>query len=111
MVYTLVAVAACFAILFSIPLFMSNDSVLIIVQKGDSVLVVASRLKENKLICSKKLFLGLVKITKSENKLKAGTYNFSKKDGILKILKTLKCDSQNALKFTMQYKAGGSNYR
>ncbi|GHT33015.1 aminodeoxychorismate lyase [Endomicrobiia bacterium] len=101
MIYILVVVAVCFAILFSIPLFMSNDNVLINVQKGDSVLVVVSRLKENKLIYSKKLFLGLVKITKSENKLKAGAYNFSKKDGILKILKTLKCGSQNVLKFTI----------
>ncbi|GHT40482.1 hypothetical protein AGMMS49921_01940 [Endomicrobiia bacterium] len=55
-VYALVAVAACFPILFSIPLFMSNGNVLMNVQKGDSVLVVASRLKENKLICSKKVF-------------------------------------------------------
>jgi UPF0755 protein len=97
----LVTVVVCFAIFFCALLLVSDDNVLISVQRGDSISEVASRLKENKLICSKKLFLGLVKITKSENKLRAGAYNFSRKDSIFKILKTLKSSSKNVLRFTV----------
>jgi UPF0755 protein len=100
-IYALVAIIVGFAIFLCACPFMSNVNVLIDVQKGDSVFAVADRLKENELICSKKMFLGLVKIKKSGNKLKAGAYNFSKKDGMFKILKTLESGSQNTLRFTI----------
>jgi UPF0755 protein len=100
-IYILVAITAVFAIFLCFCHFVSGGDVLINVQKGDNVSAVADRLKENKLICSKKMFLGIVKIKKSGSKLKAGAYNFSKKDGTFKILKTLESGSQNTLRFTI----------
>jgi UPF0755 protein len=84
-----------------IGLFLPDSKILINVKKGDSFPVVAERLKENKLICSRALFLAVVKLTWSQNKLKAGAYKLSKKDSILKILDVLKNSSKNILRFTV----------
>jgi UPF0755 protein len=81
--------------------FSSSDKVLISVRSGDIASVVAGCLKENNLICSKKLFLYLIKFTKVQNKLKAGIYSFSEKDGMFKILRSLKSGSENFLRFTV----------
>lgn len=101
-----VAVILLIAIMyFLIPIcmrfFASGDKVLIRVQSGDSASVTASRLKKNKLIYSEKLFLCLVKLTKTQNKLKSGVYSFSKSDGMFKILRSLKKGSGNLLRFTV----------
>jgi cell division protein YceG involved in septum cleavage len=58
------------------------------VRSGDSALAVSGRLKENKLV-------------KAQNKLKAGVYNFFKKDGMSKMLRNLKSSSGNFLCFTV----------
>jgi UPF0755 protein len=71
------------------------------VEKGESFLTVASRLEEQKLILSKKLFLFFVKITNSQGKLKVGIYDLSGNDGMLKILKSLKSNSKNFIKITI----------
>jgi UPF0755 protein len=81
--------------------FASGDKILISVQRGDTVSTTVSHLKENKLIYSKKLFLILTKLTKSQNKFKAGVYSFSKKDSMFKILKSLTRASENILRFTV----------
>jgi UPF0755 protein len=93
----------CFLVVACIHFFSSADTeqILIKVKKGDSFASVAARLKGNKLIHSKNLFLGFVKLTKSQGKLRAGVYSFSKKDGMFKILKNLKNGSKNALRFTV----------
>jgi len=100
-VTVLLIVAGCFLIVFLAPSFISESRVLVNVKSGETVSAVASRLKENKLICSDKLFLGLVKLTKSQNKLKAGVYSFSRKDGMFKILRNLRDGSKNLLRFTV----------
>jgi cell division protein YceG involved in septum cleavage len=76
----------CFLVPVRMRFFSSSDKVLITVRSGESALTVSGRLKENKLIYSKKLFLCLVKLSKAQDKLKAGVYNFSEKDGMFKIL-------------------------
>lgn len=93
----------CFLIVVCMHFFSSTDTgqILIKVKKGDGGVSIATSLKENKLIYSKDLFLGLVKLTKSQGKLKAGVYSFSKKDGMFKILKNLKNGSKNTLRFTV----------
>jgi len=91
----------CFLIPVRMRFFSSSDRVLITVRSGDSASAVSGRLKENKLIFSKKLFLWLVKLAKAQNKLKAGVYSFSEKDGMFKILRNLKSGSGNFLRFTV----------
>jgi UPF0755 protein len=91
----------CFLVSIHTRFFSSSDKMLINMRRGDSALVVAIRLRENKLICSKKLFLYLIKFTKAQNKFKSGVYSFSEKDGMFKILRNLKSGSKNFLRFTV----------
>jgi UPF0755 protein len=79
----------------------AEENIEINIRKGEGVAVIAQYLKEKKLILSKTLFLFLTEITKSQNKLKAGLYSFSKKDGVFKILKSLKNGSKNLLRITV----------
>jgi UPF0755 protein len=81
--------------------FASNEKKLITVQSGDNFIIVASHLKEQKIIYSENLFLALVKLTKSQNKLKVGLYEFSQKDNMFKIWKELKNGSNNVLRITV----------
>ena len=78
------------------------------VKGGESASSVALRLKRENLICSKTLFLAYAKFTGSANKIKAGYYEFSRKDGMFKILDWLKSGSQSLTKFTIPE---GSNVR
>jgi UPF0755 protein len=71
------------------------------VEKGENFLTVASRLEDQNLILSKKLFLFFVKITNSQGKLKVGIYDLSGNDGMFKILKNLKSNSKNFIKITI----------
>ncbi|OEG70342.1 hypothetical protein ATZ36_01170 [Candidatus Endomicrobiellum trichonymphae] len=97
----LLRVIICFLTPICMYFFSSSDKVLINIRSGDSTSAVAVHLKKNKLIYSKKLFLCLIKLTKSQNKLKAGVYSFSEKDGMFKILRNLKSGSENFLRFTV----------
>jgi UPF0755 protein len=99
-VVSLAALIFCFMYVCML-FFVTDNKILITVQSGDSVSLVASRLKANKLVLSKKLFLGLVKITKSQNKFKAGVYSFSRKDGMFKILRNISRGLNNILRFTV----------
>ncbi|MDR1259791.1 MAG: endolytic transglycosylase MltG [Endomicrobium sp.] len=80
---------------------IDNNRILVTVNNGDSASVVASRLKNNGLVFSKKLFLCLVKITKSQKKIKAGVYSFSKKNNMFEILKKLNIGLCSVLRFTI----------
>jgi len=80
---------------------LSDAKVSIAVKSGDGASSVASVLKKNNLILSKNLFTLWARISKSENKIKTGVYGFSRKDGMFKILRTLKEGSKNAVKFTV----------
>jgi UPF0755 protein len=91
----------CFFVIARMYCFLSCSQVLINVRHGDSAFAIASCLKENKLIYSRNLFLCLVRVTNSQNKLRSGAYNFSRKDGMFKILKVLKSGFGNKLKFTI----------
>ena len=71
------------------------------IKSGESAFAIASRLKRNNLILSKTLFLAYAKFTDSASKIKAGYYEFSRKDGMFKILDELKSGSKNLIKFTI----------
>jgi UPF0755 protein len=93
----LCSVAFCAIGCFSI----SEEKKSITIKYGQGVSAVAAILKENKLIFSKTIFTVWVKISGCESKIKAGYYEFSKKDGMFKILKALKNGSQSLVKFTV----------
>jgi len=80
---------------------LSDANVSITVKSGDGVSTVASVLKKNNLILSKKLFMVWARISKSENKIKPGIYEFTQRDGMFSILRTLKEGSKNVVKFTI----------
>lgn len=71
------------------------------VKSGESASAIASRLKNDNFIFSKKLFLAYAKLTSSADKIKAGYYEFSSGDGMFKILRDLKDGSKNLIKFTI----------
>jgi UPF0755 protein len=79
----------------------SGNKTMFMVEKGEKFSTVASRLENQRLILSKKIFLFFVKLTNSQRKLKAGTYELSGKEGIFKILKKLKSDSSNFIRITI----------
>jgi UPF0755 protein len=79
----------------------AGEKALFVVRKGENFSTVASRLEEQNLILSKKLFLLFVKLTNSQNKLKTGIYELSGRDGIFRILKQLKNNSRNFIRFTI----------
>jgi UPF0755 protein len=76
------------------------------VEKGESFSKVASRLEEQNLILSKKLFLFFVKITNSQEKLKAGIFEICGSEGMFEVLKKLKNNSKNFIRITIP---GGNN--
>ncbi len=80
---------------------LSGEKVNFVVNSGEGASVVAKDLKKSKLICSEKLFLVLVKVTDSSARIKAGTYDFTQKDGMFRILRELKKGSKNFIKFTV----------
>lgn len=80
---------------------LSDEKKEILIKSGENAHIVAEKLKENDLICSKNLFLFLVKINNSAGKIKAGYYNFSRRDGILNIIKGLKTGSKYTIKVTV----------
>jgi len=79
----------------------AGEKALFVVIKGENFSTVASRLEEQNLILSKKLFLLFVKLTNSQNKLKTGIYELSGRDGIFRILKQLKNNSRNFSRITI----------
>ncbi|MDR2191414.1 MAG: endolytic transglycosylase MltG [Endomicrobium sp.] len=98
------AIIICVIVFFTIRCFFlsdSNEKKAVTIKYGQGVSSVAAVLKENKLIRSKKLFVVWAKISGCESKIKAGYYEFSKKDGTFKILKALKDGSQSLVKITI----------
>ncbi|MDR1086940.1 MAG: endolytic transglycosylase MltG [Endomicrobium sp.] len=79
----------------------SGNKTMFMVKKGENFSTVASRLENQSLILSKKIFLFFVKLTNSQGRLKAGIYELSGNDGILKILKKLKSNSSNFIRITI----------
>ncbi|AKL98102.1 endolytic transglycosylase MltG [Endomicrobium proavitum] len=82
---------------FSIP----GKKVSITVQNGEGASLVAADLKRNELIISKNLFVVLVKFSGSQNKIKAGVYEFRKNNSMFQILSELKSGSKNMIRFTI----------
>ncbi|MDR3111909.1 MAG: endolytic transglycosylase MltG [Elusimicrobiota bacterium] len=79
----------------------NDEKIIVNIQKGEGVRKIAKKMKSKQLIASEFAFLFLTQITKSQDKLKAGVYSFSKKDGMLKILKRLKSGSTNLVRITI----------
>lgn len=80
---------------------VADDKVIFTVKSGESASSVASRLKQDKLVNSKIVFLSYAKVTGSANRIKAGYYEFTRKDGMFKILNELKSGSKSLIKFTV----------
>ena len=96
-----ITVAAFLVAAAAIFLFLPDDKIIVTVKSGEGASAVASHLKREKLICSKKLFLVWVKVTGSADKIKAGYYEFKRGDSMFKILAQLKSGSVNLIKFTV----------
>jgi UPF0755 protein len=88
-------------VFFCLGLPVPGEKVQFVVKKGESSSAVASRLREQNLIFSKRLFLFFVKLTNSQKKLKVGTYELSGSDGMFKILKKLRNNFGNFIKITI----------
>lgn len=108
----IIAFAVCIAVFFAFETGCSpsgqNEKIPFFVKNGETATSIAVRLKSDKLIASEKMFILYVKITKSANKIKAGYYEFSRKDGMFKILRYLKDGSKSFTKITIPE---GSNIR
>ncbi|MDR1523476.1 MAG: endolytic transglycosylase MltG [Endomicrobium sp.] len=88
-------------IFLSIYLLLPDRQITIVVNQGATFFSVANQLKENHLIVSKRLFMKIVRLTNSSNKLKAGIYTFSYKGTMVTILKDLTTGSKNNIKVTV----------
>lgn len=96
------AVAALYIIIGAVWYFsLSKEKVMVTVKAGDGASSVAAQLKEKDLIFSKKLFLAWSKITGSSGKIKAGVYEFTERDGTLRILRHLRNGTRNLTRFTI----------
>ncbi len=78
-----------------------NETIEIIFQKGISPKSMAVKLKEADLIQSTGVFVAIVKLFGWSKELKAGRYEFNKKDGIFKILKKIKNGQSLNVKITI----------
>jgi UPF0755 protein len=90
-----------FIVLMSVYLLLPNRHFRIIINQGETLSTISSKLKDNHLIISKKLFIKLVDFTNSSKKLKAGIYSFSCKDNMISILRTLRKGSKDNIKITI----------
>ncbi|MDR1195740.1 MAG: endolytic transglycosylase MltG [Endomicrobium sp.] len=98
------AAIAAALIFFGVYCFLSSadgKKVIFTVKSGESASSVAARLKSEKLICSKTLFLAYAKFTGSAGKIKAGYYEFTRQGGMFKIFDELKSGSKSLIKFTV----------
>jgi UPF0755 protein len=80
---------------------LSGEKKHISVKSGETARSVSLKLKEKNLILSADLFLCWVKVSGSASKIKAGYYEFTRKDGMFKILSELKSGSSSLVKFTV----------
>jgi UPF0755 protein len=78
-----------------------NAKTVFTVKSGESALSVAERLKQDGFIFSKNIFLAYAKVTGSAGMIKAGYYEFSRGDGMFKIIGELKSGSRSLTKFTI----------
>ena len=95
-----------FIIMFALSLNLfscsnENETIEIFFQKGISPKSMAVKLKEADLIQSTGVFVAIVKLFGWSKELKAGRYEFNKKDGILKILKKIKNGQSLNVKITI----------
>lgn len=78
-----------------------GSSVDVVIPKGASPRLIASRLKEADLIYSENLFVALIKLHDYSKKLKAGRYEFNSKDSIFKIIRKIKNGENSNIKITI----------
>lgn len=75
-------------ILTSSPLFFKDNTV-VTISKGDSVKIVAHKLKENKIIQSEILFTNIVILFNLDSKIVAGDYMFKKEHAMFDVIKRI----------------------
>jgi UPF0755 protein len=80
---------------------LSNKKSSFTISSGESAYKVADMLIEKNIIGSKRMFLGLVKITNSGKKIQTGYYEFSQRDNIFTVLAQLRSGSKNFIKITI----------
>ncbi len=80
--------ALLWVVLTSAPLSFHDDSI-ITVSKGDSVKVIAHKLKENKIIQSETFFTNVVIFFNLDNKIVAGDYSFKKEPTLFQVLRRI----------------------
>jgi UPF0755 protein len=96
---SIIAIALLIIIFMLVPDRYSK--IIIIINQGETLDTISSKLKNNHLIISRNLFIKLVDFTGASKKLKAGIYSFSCKDNMITILKTLRQGSNDNIKITV----------
>jgi UPF0755 protein len=102
----LIAVIIVFS-LFTLLLFLNSPSrtelfaSTFIVEQGDSVIRVASKLRKARIIRSKRFFIALVKIRRLSGEIKAGEYRLDEKLKTTEIVNILSEGTVVAVKFTI----------
>jgi UPF0755 protein len=99
--HKIAAVFTAFIIAAFTALCFAEEKVAVSVKSGEGASSVAAVLKEKKLIFSKNFFIAAARLTGASTKLKAGYYEFSRRDGSFKIIKILKDGSQSLIKVTI----------
>lgn len=97
----LLAVVLFFSISTAVYIFLPGKYTNIIVRKGETLGTISSKLKNNNLIISKRLFVRWANFTGVSKKLQAGIYTFSNKDSMFSILRTLKQGSKDNIRLTV----------
>lgn len=82
------AIILLWVILTSSP-FLFKEGTIVSIEKGDSVKIVAQKLKENKIIRSEILFTNIVILFKLDNKIVAGDYVFKDESTMLQALRRI----------------------
>jgi UPF0755 protein len=89
-----ILITACLVFYIALLLYwyagLSAEKVEVTIPKGVSAHEAVKILRENHIVSFPKLFLQFVKITGNTKNIKAGTYEFSQRDSIFKIIKMLK---------------------
>ncbi|MBD3234074.1 MAG: endolytic transglycosylase MltG [candidate division Zixibacteria bacterium] len=77
-----------------------DKDVIIIANKGETLISIAQRLQEQSIIDNSKILVGLVSVIGSPNEVKAGRYDFSKDNSYLTIARLLLKGSNSPVRVT-----------
>ncbi len=78
-----------------------NKEVEVFIPKGSSPHKISKILKEYDVICSQKIFLGVIKVFGYSKKLQAGLYDFNTKDSLFTVINKIKNGDNKNIKVTI----------